>query len=170
MDQTVREFLNKHRTAARWLDDIIDQLVERGGKAHVNTIARELAKSWLRDINTVEQTVTRRINDFCSDAADFTKSEEHDLFERVAPATYRLRTYPARPDIIELIRIEFDDPAMQNMWRHFSDRASKQHLAKWREMSNASRLAAFVKWMSKDEVYAEYERQKTAMDAILFDY
>jgi hypothetical protein len=74
MDEPVRSFLNQHGTAARWLDDIIDTLIERRGTAHVRDIAREVAKvNDARDKDTVEQIVTRRLNDFCWDAADFSK-------------------------------------------------------------------------------------------------
>jgi hypothetical protein len=89
---------------SRWLDDIIDVLMRFSGKAHVHTIARELSKSYGRDIDTVEETVTRRINDFCSDAQDFEKGKEYDLFERVEPATYRLRNY-VRPEVIDMTQI-----------------------------------------------------------------
>jgi hypothetical protein len=164
MDETVREFLSKHRTAARWLDDIIEVLVRFRGTAHVNTIARELSKSYTRDIDTVEQTVTRRINDLCSDARDFKKGKEHDLFERVEPATYRLRSYPEKPNIIELIRIEFDDPMMQGMWRTFADIAQKKNHENWSAANNEQKLTAFVRWMSKEKVHAEYERRKAEFD------
>jgi hypothetical protein len=79
MEDSVRMFLDEHRTTSRWLDDIIDVLLKMRGSAHVNAIARELSKSYRRDIDTVEQTVTRRINDFCSDAADFRKPKKYDL-------------------------------------------------------------------------------------------
>jgi hypothetical protein len=89
MDAPVRDFLTVHRTASRWLDEIIDVLVDRRGTAHVRDIARYLVKSNdTRDKDTVEQIVTRRINDSCSNAPDFRKSAAHDLFERVEPATY----------------------------------------------------------------------------------
>jgi hypothetical protein len=111
MCDSVRKFLNTHRTAARWLDDIIDVLISRRGTAHVKVIADDLVKSNKgRDKDTAEQIVTRQINDFCSNAADFDKDAAHDLFQRVEPATYRLRAYPERPTVIELVRIEFDDP------------------------------------------------------------
>jgi hypothetical protein len=113
MDVSVREFLNVHPTTVRWLDDIIDVFIGRRGTAHVNIIADDLVKSnKARDKDTSEKIVTRRINDFCSDAADFNKDSAYDLFKRVEPATYRLCSYPERPTILELVRIEFDDPAM----------------------------------------------------------
>jgi hypothetical protein len=160
MDEKVRVFLDQHRTASRWLDDIIDVFMRFSGKAHVHTIAHELSKSYGRDIDTVEETVTRRINDFCSDAYDFKKGKEYDLFERVEPATYRLRRYPEKPNIIELIRIEFDDPAMQDMWRWFGEGARKKDLKNWSAASNERKLTWFVNWMSKPEVNQIYQKRK----------
>lgn len=161
MDEPVRSFLNQHGTAARWLDDIIDALIERRGTAHVRDIARDVAKANdARDKDTVEQIVTRRLNDFCSDAADFSKHAAHDLFERVEPATYRLRSYPERPNVIELVRIEFDDIAMQSMWDTFRNIVRQRHAQQWREANNERKLSAFVKWMAKDERRADYERRK----------
>lgn len=162
MDESVRSFLDEHRTAARWLDDIIDALIERRGTAHVRDIARDVAKANdARDKDTVEQIVTRRLNDFCSDAADFSKDVAHDLFKRVEPATYRLRSYPDRPNVIELVRIEFDDAAMQSMWDTFRNIVYQKHPQQWREANNEKKLSAFVKWMAKDRSRAEYERRKT---------
>jgi hypothetical protein len=103
MEDPLYKFLKEHRTVARWLDDIVDVLLRFGGTAHVNTIARKLANSYGRGIETMEQTATRRINDFCSDAQDWKKSKDHDLFRRVEPGTYSLRCYPDRPKIIELV-------------------------------------------------------------------
>lgn len=161
MNDPVRSFLNTHRTTARWLDDIIGALVERRGTAHVRDIATDLAKSnEARDKDTVEQIVTRRLNDFCSDAADFRKDASHDLFERVEPATFRLRSYPERPNIIELVRIEFDDPAMQSMWDSFRSAARQKHAEQWKQADNAKKLAAFAKWMARESSHAEYERRK----------
>jgi hypothetical protein len=102
MDDKVYKSLKEHRTAASWLNDIIDVLLRFRGTAHVSTIARELANSYGRDIEAMEQTITRRINDFCSDATDWKKTKDYDLFKRVEPATYKLRSYPDRPDINEL--------------------------------------------------------------------
>jgi hypothetical protein len=161
MDDSVREFLNVHPTTARWLDDIIDVFISRRGIAHVKIIADDLVKSnKARDKNTSKEIVTRRINDFCSDAADFNKDAAHDLFERVEPATYRLRSYPERPTIIELMRIEFDDPAMQSMWDRFQQLAKKQRLQSWQQANNEKKLSAFVKWIARDQINAEYERRK----------
>lgn len=177
MDASVRPFLDMHRTTVRWLDDIIDVLIERRGTAHFREIARDVAKAKdARDKDTVEQIVTRRLNDFCSDAADFSKDAAHDLFERIGPATYRLRSYPERPNVIELVRIEFDDMAMQSMWDSFKNMARQRHAQQWRQANNEKKLSAFVKWMAKDQSQAEYERRKAqysmsgdSLDALFAD-
>jgi hypothetical protein len=166
MDDAVRTFLNAHRTTARWLDDIIGALIERRGTAHVRDVANDLAKSnEARGKDTVEQIVTRRLNDFCSDAEDFHKEADHDLFERVEPATFRLRSYPERPDIIELVRIEFDDAAMQSMWDSFRTMARQKYAEQWKQSKNGKKLAAFVKWIARGPNRAEYERRKAQFPA-----
>jgi hypothetical protein len=164
MDDLIRSFINVHRTAARWLDDIIDVLIERRGTAHVRDIASNLAKSnEARDKDTIEQIITRRLNDFCSNAADYRKDADHDLFERVEPATFRLRSYPERPNIIELVRIEFDDPAMRSMWDSFKN--AMRHAPQWKRADNAKKLSAFVKWMARESHRADYERRKAQWTA-----
>ena len=160
MDESIREFLNEHRTTARWLDDIIDALMRFAGTAHVRSIAGELSKSYLRDIDTIEETVTRRINDFCSDAADFKKDKQHDLFERVEPATYRLRTYLERPRVMELMRIEFEEIALQSMWNTLAEIVRKRNQKNWSAAGNEKKLAAFVNWIVREKVNAEYQRRK----------
>ena len=177
MDDSIRSFLNTHRTAGCWLDDIVDVLMSRRGTAHVRDIARDLAKSNdARDKETVEQIVTRRLNDFCSNAPDFRKDTAHDLFERVEPATYRLRSYPERPAVIELTRIEFDDVAIQSMWDSFRSFARRDYSQNWQQANNARKLSAFIKWMAREHNRAEYERRKAqytthsdSLDALFAD-
>jgi hypothetical protein len=131
--------------------------MENSGRAHVNTIARELSKSYVRDINSIMETITRRINDFCSNAADFKKEKTHDLFERIAPATYRLRAYPEKPNILELIRIEFEDTTLQNMWKEFDEQMRAR--PEWRSVKNEKKLIAFSRYMSK--MQEEYRIRKS---------
>lgn len=145
-------FLKQYRGPSQWLDDIVDVLLRSPkGTAHVQVVAKELWKSERRDIDTVEQTVTRCINNFCSDAADFKRDKKYDLFTRVAPAIYRLRAFPARPDTIELVSIDFDDQEMQYMWKLFSQAAERQHSSKWTDLTNRRQLQAFANWMSREE-------------------
>lgn len=168
MDDAVSEFLRVHRTTARWLGDIITVLISFGGTAHVSKIAAELAKAYEgRDKNTVEEIVTRRINTFCSDAADFEEARYPDLFQKVDPATYRLRAYPARPDITELVRrVEFDEIAMQSMWDSFRKIMRQRYDKRWHDANIEKRLSAFVKWMARERVYAEYERRKAVLESV----
>lgn len=107
MTDPVSEFLVTHRTTAKWLDDIIDVLLDQPrGTAHVGVLADKLWRSEKRDVASIEQTITRSINNFCSDAADFNKTPAHDLFQRVEPGTYRLRSFPEKPNnIYELTAI-----------------------------------------------------------------
>ncbi len=78
-----------------WLDACIEVLLkEPRGTAHVDKIADALRR-W--EISDPKNTIVRTLNSYCSDAADY-KRERPDLFERVRPNTFRLRTYPSRPD------------------------------------------------------------------------
>jgi hypothetical protein len=160
MDEKVREFLDQHHLTTRWLDDIIDVVMRFRGTAHVRTIARELSKSYGRDIDTPDETVTRRINDFCSNAPDFDKSPKYDLFERVEPATYRPRSYPTRPNIIELEQIKFEDVLMQDMWRWFVKECEKKNQKAYAAASNEKKLTAFVNCMSRPAVFQEYQQRQ----------
>jgi hypothetical protein len=162
MSDSVEMFLSENRTTVRWLDDIIAVLLDSpNGTAHVHAIAKVLSRNYLRDIDTIEQTVTRRINDFCSDAHDFKKDKEHDLFKRVAPATYRLRSFPNRPNVLELVTIAFDEPAMNSIWEVFCQKASSQFRQKWRSASNRKKIEAFMQNLVPGKsLYAEYERRK----------
>ena len=149
-DGTLEEFLAKHPLKERWLDDIINVLLyEPRGTAHVTSIAKRLSGD--RNVSSMEQTITRRINDFCSDAADFNKATRPDLFQRVEPATYRLRSFPEAPDTLEAINIEFDDAAMQTTWDFFASAMQEKHSAKWATYSNRQRLTSCAKWPAVDD-------------------
>lgn len=162
MMDPVSEFLVTYPTTAKWLDDIIDALLrEPRGTAHVRQLAHQLWQSENRDIASIEETITRRINDFCSDAADFSKSPAHDLFQRVEPATYHLRSFPVKPDIYELTTTHFNDAAMQDMWETFSTIRKKAVPEKWKAATNRRRLEVFVKWMSDPDQQEWYESRKS---------
>ena len=64
---------------------------------------------------------SRTINNYCSDANDVSREVKYNcnLFERVAPGTYRLRSWPERPDLIEIQRVKFDDDAYHSTWELF---------------------------------------------------
>lgn len=96
--------------ALPWLDASIEVLLKQPrGTAHVDTIVNAL-KRW--KIENPKNTIVRTLNTYCSDAADF-KSNKPDLFERVEPNTFRLRSYPERPDtrfaVKEAARAEADE-------------------------------------------------------------
>ena len=113
----VEDFLRIHPLKSRWLEEIVDVLIGTSNwTAHVREIARSLRLDTGRDINSIEETVTRRINDYCPDAYDFDKPPDRVFFRRVAPATYKLATFPQRPNIRELVPIAFEDADMQGMW------------------------------------------------------
>jgi hypothetical protein len=78
-----------------WLDAAIEVMLKQPkGIAHVDTIVSAVRR-W--NIKNPKETIVRILNTYCSDAADFDKRKP-DLFERVAPNTFRLRSYPDRPD------------------------------------------------------------------------
>jgi hypothetical protein len=76
MNDAVKKFLAEHPTTVGWLGEIIDVLVEYPRGVHVKTIARELSKSH-PNVEAVEQTVTRAIDDYCGDAMDFRKPQKY---------------------------------------------------------------------------------------------
>jgi hypothetical protein len=167
MGDPVEDFLAKHRSSSKWLDDIVDVLLTKPhGTAHVNEIARDLWSSERRDIDSIEETITRRINDYCGDAADFDKTPDRDLFERVIPATYRLRSFPEKPDIYELAAVRFDEPAMRGMWDYYGKLMIEKFHEKWGAATNRKRLEAFVKWMAKPKQQEWYEERKKSFAEI----
>ncbi len=173
MGDLVADFLAKHRSSSKWLDDIVDVLLTKPrGTAHVSEIARDLWHSEKRDIDSIEETITRRFNDYCGDAADFDKTPDCDLFQRVMPATYRLRSFPEKPDIYELTAVRFDEPAMHGMWDFYGKLMKEKFREKWSVATNRKRLEAFVKWMEKpkqQDWYSERKKSFAEIDAISFD-
>jgi hypothetical protein len=156
MNVAVEKFLEEYPTTVRWLNEIIDLSVDYQRGAHVRIIARELSKSHPH-VERVEETVTRTINNYCGDARDFKRPPKYNLFERVEPATYRLRTYPQKPNLIELVGIEFEDATMQNVWTWFADAARKKRGG----LSDEQTLTLFVNYMNSDsgkEMYAEQKK------------
>jgi hypothetical protein len=136
-------FLTEFPLKSKWLDDIITVLLRRpNGTAHVSSIGRDLWGE--RYVDSMDQTITRTINNFCSDAKDWHKTPEYDIFKWVEAATYRLRSHPNRPEIIELVRVEFDDADMNYVWKTFCDKAKKKDAAKWNSFGTSRRLSAFA--------------------------
>jgi hypothetical protein len=153
MNGDVKKFLTEHPTTMGWLNEIIDLLAKYPRGAHVRILARELSKSH-PDVDAVEQAVTRAINNYCGDAMDFKRSPKYNLFERVEPATYRLRTYPQKPDLFDLLGIEFKDATMQRVWKWFTD-------VQRSDLSSEDALIRFVnQWNSGEgkEIYADQKK------------
>lgn len=127
-----------------WLNDIVDVLLRRpDGIAPVQAIAIEIMKSG-RDVGaTPEETITRTINNYCGNANDTNCVVKHDLFERTGPAAYRLRSYPSKPDLIEIEAIRFADRAHASAWKDFCARAVKS--PRWRTLSKRQRLILYAR-------------------------
>jgi hypothetical protein len=156
MNDAVEKFLAEYPTTVGWLNEIIDLSADYPRGAHVRTFARELSKSH-PNVDAVEQTVTRTINNFCGDAADFSRPPEYNLFERVEPASYRLRTYPQKPDhLFDLLGIEFEDEVMQQVWKWYANAVRKKRS----DLSNEQTLALFVNYMNSDKGKEMYADQK----------
>ena len=169
MNDAVKKFLAEYPTTIGWLNEIIDLLAKYPRGAHVRILARELSKSH-PDVDAVEQAVTRAINNYCGDARDFKRSPKYNLFERVEPATYRLRTYPQKPNLFELLGIEFKDATTQRLWKWFADNARKKR----NDLSDEQTLALFVNYMNSDkgkEMYADQKRtdeELQGLDEVIF--
>lgn len=135
------ENLPLHRT---WLDDIVEILMHRpNGQAEVEAIANDMMRTD-RDVGATPcETITRTINNYCRDANDASREVKYDLFERVARATYRLRSWPDRPDLIEIQGVKFDDDAHQSTWEFFLTQIQKDDLEKVKSMSRRELLQAF---------------------------
>jgi hypothetical protein len=125
-----------------WLDDIVAVLLARpDGEAHVDTIANEMMKG-TRDVgSTPEETITRRLNDFCADANDSDRRPRKVFFRRTAPGTYRLIGWPKAPNLVDVQDIEFSDPAYASTFKTYSDAMKKTLGKEWsafRETLNKS--------------------------------
>ena len=158
MNDAVKKFLAEYPTTVGWLDEIIDLLAKYPRGAHVSILARELSKSH-PDVDAVEQAVTRAINNYCGAARDFKRSPKYNLFERVEPATYRLRTYPEKPDLFDLLGIEFKDATMQQVWKWFTD-------AQRSDLSSEDALIRFVNFWNSGEGKEMYADQKKIDDEL----
>ncbi len=147
MSEIAENFLNEHQLKS-WLPQIVDALHDRNGQAHVEDIASSpLLSERRRQNHAVRETITRTVNDFCSDAGDLAKDppaagDPRDVFQKVAPATYRLRGFPKKPNVCDLVRIEFDDERMDRTWRMFTQIVGRNPASssKWETMSQETRI------------------------------
>jgi hypothetical protein len=155
MHDDVERFLEEYPTKIPWLNEIIEVLVQYGGRAHVRTIARKLAKSH-HNVVAIEETVTRTINDYCGDAADFRRPPKFNLFERVERATYQLRTYPLRPNLVDPKGVEFKDARMQQLWKWYAELVHKKRS----DLGIEQTLMLFVNYWNSGigkEMYAAFD-------------
>ena len=158
MNGDVKKFLTEHPTTMGWLNEIIDLLAKYPRGAHVRILACELSKSH-PNVDAVEQAVTRAINNYCGDARDFKRPPKYNLFARVEPATYRLRTYPKKPDLFDLLGIEFKDATMQQVWKWFTD-------AQRSDLSSEDALIRFVNFWNSGKCKEMYADQKKLDDEL----
>jgi hypothetical protein len=129
------------------LDEIVDAFRRRiSGTAYVRELALELWGD--HGIDSIEPAITRLIDDYCSNAPGFSRPKAYDLFERLAPTLYRLRSYPNKPDLLELFHIHFEEPALQSSWLLFAAKAREDHC--WKLASNWQKLSAFAKTMADE--------------------
>jgi hypothetical protein len=151
-----------------WLADIVDVLLFcPNGTAHVSTIADHVMKAG-RDVGAEpESTITRAINNFCSHARDAEHAPKADLFARVDIATYKLRSYPARPSLIDIQDVEFSDDAFQYVWARFVAIATRKSNAKWVKASHTLRLEAFIRNIAPGGACAYLFDDFAALQAIL---
>lgn len=142
--------IEKLPLSSSWLEDIVDILLKRpNGEGEVDAIVAALMRID-RDIGAAaESTVTRTINNYCRNSGDTEKKAKHKIFERVAPGRYRLLNYPSRPDLIEIQKIKFDDPAYQKAWEFFCTLAAKDE--RWASAPKRKRLEAFSRNLFSNE-------------------
>lgn len=160
MNDAVERFLAEYPTTIRWLNEIIEVLVQYGGRAHVRTIARMLSKSH-HNVVAIEETVTRTINNFCGDAADFRRPPKFNLFERVEPATYQLRTYLRKPNLGDLLGVEFKDVLMQQVWKWFADAVCKRS-----DLNTEQTLMLFVNYWNSGKGKEMYAAEKELYEVV----
>lgn len=150
-----------------WVDDIVEVLLHRpNGTADVSTIANEIMKMNREVRATPEQTITRAINNYCGDANDLSRNPRYDIFERIAPNTYRLRTYPQAPDLIEIQNIRFNDEVYQEIWKTFWHKCEKRDGDQFRLLTDREKLNRFAEKLRDDPQWQrllkdERERIKT---------
>lgn len=143
-EKTEEELLISLGLKRTWLADIVEVLLHRpNGQAEVDAIVIDVERLGNNTNDAPKETITRRINDFCSDANDADRKVAVDLFQRVSEGTYRLRNYPNPPDLIEIQKVEFDDCAMQRTWSDFCDHPSVK--AKLSQISKRQALLAFAR-------------------------
>jgi hypothetical protein len=129
------------------LADIVDEFLRAPkGIDHVDAIVNRLMSSG-RDVGKApKETVTRSINDYCPDAKDADHTVTHPIFARIEPGTYRLLTFPDRPDLVEIQDFKFTDPAFRYAWEQFSKEMKSRQQSVWAALSKRGMLTAFMEY------------------------
>jgi hypothetical protein len=148
----------------QWLDDIVDVLLKRPrGTAHVSDIAHDVACLPMRRVEKIDQTITRTINNYCEDAADFKGSISESLFRRVSPATYKLKDFPNRPVLAQSRQIRFHDEAMNETFKFVSDLIYK----KYGRIDSDEVIIKFINSFYKNDVIADfYEDRRKSIESM----
>jgi hypothetical protein len=115
-----QEYISLLPLKRTWLEDIVQALLRRPygvGEVDAITLAIQRGERNIRD--NLEPTVTRAINNHCINAQDAERKVKHSLFTRIAPATYKLLSYPEIPDLLEIQNIQFTEPGFKQAWDIF---------------------------------------------------
>lgn len=134
-----------------WLEDIVRTLLRRpNGVGEVDAIALAIQHGERNIRDNLESTVTRAINNHCINAQDVQRKVKHPLFTRIAPATYKLLSYPKTPDLVEIQNIQFTEPGFKQAWETFvywwkSD-------PDWNTVTKRKKLAIFSRSIAEEPV------------------
>ncbi len=134
-----------------WLEDIVQALLRRpDGIGEVDAIALTIQHGERNVRDNPESTVTRTLNNYCINAADEERKVKHSLFKRIVPATYKLLSYPEKPDLVEIQNIQFTEPGFKQAWDIFvywwkSD-------PDWNTVTKKKKLAIFSRSITEEPV------------------
>jgi hypothetical protein len=134
-----------------WLEDIVQTLMKRPyGIGEVDAIALAIQHGE-RDVgNEPESTVTRTLNNYCINASDEERKVKHPLFKRIAPATYKLLSYPETPDLVEIQNIQFTEPGFKQAWDIFVDWWKSD--PDWNTLTKRKKLAVFSQSITEEPI------------------
>jgi hypothetical protein len=149
--QQEAELLSTLPLERTWLNAIVDCLLLRpDGEAEVEAIANWIARSGREMTEAPKETITRIINDYCSDAQDTVprNTQKHDLFGRTDKNTYRLRSYPNSPDLLEIQKVHFTDHWYQVAYKELCEQMKKgKNRDSWKAFTNRQRILIFAQTM-----------------------
>jgi hypothetical protein len=84
----------------QWVEDVVDVLIEEGGKAQLSRIVKRIVEKREGLPRTVRETVSNVLQSYSSDSRSY--NGRHDLFysvEGIGRGWWGLRGYPKRPDL-----------------------------------------------------------------------